>query len=179
MGRGARVPLKFSTFCPIYYPVRDANLHHANAFHGPNQSLRVDERKTADASRQRDGLWWSTVRLNKAASGRVVVGHWATRRVKEAFVEALKDRGLDRNGVVINNAKVEDDVPKPRRNARPKIAKDLTGSLIIRMEAGAITAEKKLLDVEAARLVNWLYAQVKPASEPVSVRFIKDKSAGG
>jgi hypothetical protein len=173
MGRGARVPLKFSTFCPLYYPVRDANLHHANVFHGPNQTLRLDDKRAADAIRKHKGLWWSTIRLNKAVAGRVVVGHWATRRVKEAFIEALEARGLDRDGVVMEKNIEENDLVQ--RTSTRTVRKDLTGSLVIRMEPAAVTAEKKLLDAEAARLVNWLYAQVKPANEGVSVRFIKDK----
>ena len=43
------------------------------------------------------GLWW-LVTSNTMLGKKAVVRHWCSRRMREAFVEALKQRGFDKTG---------------------------------------------------------------------------------
>jgi hypothetical protein len=57
------------------------------------------------ASRDRSGLWWH-VTVNSRSSSTRVVRSWLRRRLRNAFLESLKEKGVDEDGKLICDERV-------------------------------------------------------------------------
>jgi len=68
---------------------------------GPNSLLLQNAVVEADRAKRREGLWWSMLKVPNAACPTPVVRNWATRRVRDAFVRALRQKGLGEDGLVV------------------------------------------------------------------------------
>lgn len=68
---------------------------------GPNSLLLQNAVVEADRAKRREGLWWSMLKVPNAACPTPVVRNWATRRVRDAFVRALREKGLGEDGLAV------------------------------------------------------------------------------
>ena len=118
--------------------------------------------KTAD----RSGLWW-TAAGTFAVGKKRVVRSWAARRLRNAFVEALANRGFDRDGKWIVESAKEDGKRdgKANRTAQGSVMQDiklvdkrrnLTGTLRIQANPVILTVKFDAVKQEAGRLVDEL-----------------------
>lgn len=160
-------PLKLTTLKPTYSPLHNPKLHHPPFHVGPNKLLRLEEIEASDLKRPRQGLWWSLLKVPAAQCSKSVVRNWATRRVREAFTEALRAKGFGQDGLGLggNRARGEAKLSEEAQTAwqeRSEHQRELTGSLVMRVEAGTITASKETVDREAMMVVDWLEQQEKP-----------------
>jgi len=127
------------------------------------------------------------LKVPNAACPTPVVRNWATRRVREAFVRALREKGLDKNGllqkgkekkigVVVGNddgsdASGKDGMIVNRKDDRVSLTKprgkagvkEIHGSLVFRVELQAAKASSQDVEEEARALVDWLYQRGVPA----------------
>ncbi|KAF2839739.1 hypothetical protein M501DRAFT_1015832 [Patellaria atrata CBS 101060] len=69
----------------------------------PFNPLIIRTRRSYE-SRDTETLWWQ-IRVGLDISKKRVVRSWCKRRLREAFIEALKGRGLDANGRRLETAK--------------------------------------------------------------------------
>jgi len=127
------------------------------------------------------------LKVPNAACPTPVVRNWATRRVRDAFVRALKEKGLNEDGLVLEKLKgkkvVEVEgkdgldavgnggVVVSRTNDRVTLktprgkagVMEMQGSLVMRVELQAAKASSQDVEKEARALVNWLYQHGVPA----------------
>ena len=103
------------------------------------------------AARSKKGLWW-TATANTMRGEKGVVRSWAQRRVRVAFVKALKSQGWDREGKVI--AKPEPPGGYGLHAKREKRRRDLKGTLQIHTMAKIVQATGEEVQREAEILVD-------------------------
>jgi hypothetical protein len=116
------------TFSPIYHPTHATHLvinDKRNNFHLPTLARY--------ASRPKVGLWWN-VTSNTMAGKKVVVRRWSARRLRNAIVEALEERGFDGEG-------------------KRLVGGNLTGTLQVRALQGIVQAKFEAVKKEAGCLV--------------------------
>ncbi len=116
------------TFSSIYHPTYTTHLvlnDKRNNDHLPTLARY--------ASRPKVGLWWN-VTSNTMAGKKAVVRRWSARRLRNAIVEALEERGFDGEG------------------KRP-VGGNLTGTLQVRALQGIVQAKFEAVKKEARCLV--------------------------
>lgn len=68
--------------------------------------LKITQRRLLE-QRKKEGLWWHTT-AGTDISKSSCVRHWASRRLRKAFVEELRQRGYDESGKLVDVGKIED-----------------------------------------------------------------------
>lgn len=142
---------KFRLFTVSYTP------NHVNFF--PQYILREGSHPLAlryrriESQRRKTGLWWSST-CGSELGKKSVIRHWLGRRLRNAFSDELRIRGISDNGQFLPHAKLETDVVRVARERGKELT--LTGS--VRLIAGPLLMTAKYEDVrnEAGKLVEIL-----------------------
>lgn len=117
--------LKLKTFKVSYSPTyTNYILNHIAT--NPSHPLYISQRRRQQ-EHKKEGLWWhATNGIDISKSG--CVRTWARRRLRQAFVEELRDKGYDEMGKLVNKNAMQgrSDVMNVLRLER---SIDLTGSL--------------------------------------------------
>lgn len=118
-----------------------------NVFH-PLYPLR----KRIEDARPRKGLWWHAT-AGPATSSTRIVRNWAMRRLRLAFLETLRERGVDEDGKI--NPRLHKHVDESirashKKGIREALARgeevEITGSLKLHAMPAIVTA--KFVDVK-------------------------------
>lgn len=133
------------------------NRHYVNFF--PQYILRDNNHplwlryRRIDSQRRKTGLWWSTT-CGTELGKKSLIRHWLGRRLRNAFSDELRIRGISENGKFLPHAKLHTDVLRVALERGEEL--NLTGSL--RLMAGPLLMTAKYEDVrkEAGKLVDIL-----------------------
>jgi len=151
-------------------------MHQSPFLSGSTKLKLPEDRRAEDRDRKSHssghGLSWSILKIPNAQCSKSVVRNWAARRVRAAFEEALRERGLERDGTVLvaksegeesregdRAVRKEMNVAGEGHHAQHKPIKPISGSLLLRVEAATVTASKETLDRDAETVVKWLLKQ--------------------
>jgi hypothetical protein len=116
--------LKPSLFKLSYSPLHTSLLPNHIATN-TSHPLNITQRRIRKA-RKEEGLWWHTT-SGTDVSKSSCVRHWAQRRLRQAFVEELRDKGYDESGKMVNVERIQDSyVRRVVKSGRPM---DMAGSL--------------------------------------------------
>ncbi|KAG9197793.1 hypothetical protein G6514_001018 [Epicoccum nigrum] len=117
--------LKVTTFKPSYSPTY-FNLSTNHIASNPSHPLCVSQRRRQQ-ERPKRGLWWcATMGLDISKSS--CVRNWARRRLRHALVEALKAKGYDEAGKLVDREAMRDEPVVQQVLARGR-SMDLMGTL--------------------------------------------------
>lgn len=130
------------TFGVSYSPEYKTFIHHRVAS-DRQHPLQIPQKRELNA-RRREGLWWhvtSGLELSKSS----VVRSWCRRRLRNAFLEGLKDRGFDEFGRLVDL----DILIRKHEGFDPMLARDkefqLRGSVKLHITPALVTT--KYVDV--------------------------------
>lgn len=135
---GRRLTPRHANFRPIYHPEYKALLLETT----DSNDTAHPRTKTSRQGIGDQSLYWK-IQCGKSVSARAVVRNWARRRVREAFREALTDRGFDFKGV-------------PLSQDSYGLRKALQGSLVMSCNAAMLTASATQLRNDAVLIVDGL-----------------------
>jgi hypothetical protein len=134
--------------------------------HDAQHPLNI-QRKREYENRKREGLWWhitSTVDLSKSS----VVRNSCRKRLRKAFVDALRERGFDERGKLVEFEALEKHLGSlggwMRGGEDVHIA--LTGSLRFHVAGPLITAKYKEVKEESGMVIEALLEGVKKEVAP-------------
>ncbi|KAF9698361.1 hypothetical protein EKO04_003838 [Ascochyta lentis] len=144
--------LKFRTFKVSYSPTyTNYILNHIAT--SPSHPLYTSQRRRQQ-QHKKEGLWWhATNGVDISKSG--CVRTWARRRLRQAFVAALKQKGYDETGKLVDATALQDqrDVMNVVRLGRNV---DLTGSLRMHGVGPLIPAKFETVKEEMRGIVDAL-----------------------
>ncbi|KLJ11894.1 hypothetical protein EMPG_12947 [Blastomyces silverae] len=118
------------------------------------------------ATREKGQLWWSTCTQSDIASERSVIRSWCARRVRNAFRDALKERGYDKTGRRIPDIEHrEQQKPHQRRQAGqpPSRLEALEGTLEIHFRLAVKAAKYTDIVREAGVVIERIETYLKRA----------------
>ncbi|KAJ4399035.1 hypothetical protein N0V91_009731 [Didymella pomorum] len=72
----------------------------------PTHPLHITQRRLLKQRKKEGLLWHTTTGVDVSKSS--CVRHWALRRLRQAFVEELRDKGYDESGKCVDFSKIED-----------------------------------------------------------------------
>lgn len=130
----------------------------------PLHILRVREIK----ERKREGLWWH-VTSGAESSKSSVVRSWCRRRLRNAFIEVLKDRGFDEFGRRVDAVALTDQHKASGHILECKQASSLTGSVRLHVKPTLVAAKYADVREEAAAVVDILVEGIKTNSSHDSI----------
>ncbi|KAF2201347.1 hypothetical protein GQ43DRAFT_349635, partial [Delitschia confertaspora ATCC 74209] len=113
--------------------------------------------------RPKEGLWW-IVSVGSATSKARVVRSWLRRRLRNAFIEELKNRGFDENGkgiVMSRRAQGEGGGAVMEEVDKAQGMRELRGSLRLHAISPLITAKFEDVKKETAFVVNALVSALE------------------
>lgn len=136
---GRRLTPRHANFRPIYHPEYTPILLETS---DTTDMAQLRAKMSPQPPKDRS-LYWK-IQCGKFVSHKAVVRNWARRRVREAFREALTDRGFDFNGVPLS------------QDSRYGYRKDLHGSLVMSCNTAMLTASATQLRNDAVLIVDGL-----------------------
>ncbi|KAF2689309.1 hypothetical protein K458DRAFT_413607 [Lentithecium fluviatile CBS 122367] len=110
--------------------------------------------------RKREGLWWhvtSSLDLSKSS----VVRNVCRKRLRKAFIEALKERGFDEHGKLVEADVLEKHLGSMGRWLRGRQDVCLTGSVRLHVQAPLIPAKYKDVKMESGMVIEALIEGIK------------------
>ncbi|PSN68921.1 hypothetical protein BS50DRAFT_572102 [Corynespora cassiicola Philippines] len=123
----------------------------------PNHPLYVLKKRAAE-QRKKEGLWWHVVVYNTLSKSSVVRS-WARRRVRNAFIEELKERGFNDKGILVNPGSVKWANLDSALNQGKEIS--LKGSLKFQLNAPSVSAKYADVRKEMSSIVDALVLEIK------------------
>ncbi|KAF3045295.1 hypothetical protein E8E11_007396 [Didymella keratinophila] len=130
----------YTSFAPNYVA--------ANSTH----PLHITQRRLLKR-RKKEGLWWHTttgVDVSKSSC----VRHWALRRLRQAFVEELREKGYDDSGKLVDVSKIEDGYV--RRVVESGRCVDMQGSVRMHGVPTLVPAKYETVKKEVGGIVDAL-----------------------
>lgn len=138
--------LGLTTFRATYNPHHDPRLNYLDATVNSSSGALYEITRKRVLNRPRNCLWWS-VHMYLDSAPKPTMRRWCVRRTKTAFVQALRDRGLDKDGRVLEQS----SDPHLHRTS-------LWGSLKLQVRSITLTAPFTAVQEDARTLVNALLA---------------------
>ena len=118
----------------------------------PTHPLHITQRRLLK-QRKREGLLWHTttgVDVSKSSC----VRHWALRRLRQAFVEELRNKGYDESGKCVDVSKIEDGYV--RRVVQSGRCVDMQGSVRMHGVPTLVPAKYETVKEEIREIVDAL-----------------------
>jgi hypothetical protein len=144
--------LKLTTFKPSYSPSY-ANLSTNHIASNTAHPLCIAQRRRQQ-ERPRHGLWWcATTGLDVSKSS--CVRTWARRRMRHALLEALKAKGYDEKGKLVDKEAMRDEPVVQQVLARGR-SMDLMGTLRLHGINPLLPAKFETVQADMRRIVGAL-----------------------
>ncbi|PGH02746.1 hypothetical protein GX51_04480 [Blastomyces parvus] len=118
------------------------------------------------ATREKGQLWWSVLPASDVAAERSVVRSWCARRMRNAFRDALRERGYDKTGRRIPDIEQrEQQKPQQSRQAALPLSRleALEGTLEIHFRLAVKTAKYTDIVREAGDVVERIESHLQRA----------------
>lgn len=112
-------------------------------------------RKREYRKRKKEGLWWH-VTANRDLSKSVVVRTWCRRRVRNAFIAELKDKGFDEHGKLVDAKALGGRWKQLRSLINEQKQFSLNGSLRFHCQAPAVPAKNADIRKEIGNVLDVL-----------------------
>ncbi|KAF2277622.1 uncharacterized protein EI97DRAFT_299478 [Westerdykella ornata] len=141
-------------------------IHHVvQDFYHPLYTVR----QRAMKEREKKGLWWH-VTVGPNTSRARVVRSWARRRLRNAFLDTLKEKGVDEDGIILKAA----EGVGPHTTIKAMLEKGervgITGSVKMHALSGIVPAKyvdvKRETDMVVDALLKGLEAELQKKNPP-------------
>lgn len=113
-------------------------------------------RKRIHYEREKSGLWWHAT-VGPISKSRVV-RNWARRRLQNAFLESLRERGITKNGAIMKDAKINrlQRTPIIQELLDKEAGVSLQGSIKLHALPTSISAKNEAIRKETGTVIDLL-----------------------
>jgi hypothetical protein len=130
----------------------------------PTHPLHITQRRLLKQRKKEGLLWHTTTGVDVSKSS--CVRHWALRRLRQAFVEELRDKGYDESGKCVDFSKIEDGYV--RRVVQSGRCVDMQGSVRMHGVPTLVPAKYETVKEEIRGIVDALVQTAVDAALDVS-----------